>query len=92
MYITINDVIGKKTIDVSYPVKDKDGSCRPCSMDIAVVSMLSDNVQYWLQGHLKVELKSGEEIMLNKGVFFILNHVTICLTTHLSAMLEDHQT
>ena len=31
--------------------------------------MLSDNVQYWLQGHLKVQLKSGEEIMLNKGVY-----------------------
>ena len=35
---------------------------------IAVVSMLSDNVQYWLQGHLKVQLKSGKEIVLNKGV------------------------
>ena len=31
--------------------------------------MLSDNVQYWLWGHLKVQLKSGEEIMLNKGVY-----------------------
>ena len=31
--------------------------------------MLSDNVQYWLQGHLKVQLKSGEEITLNKGVY-----------------------
>ena len=31
--------------------------------------MLNDNVQYWLQGHLKVQLKSGEEIMLNKGVY-----------------------
>ena len=31
--------------------------------------MFSDNVQYWLQGHLKVQLKSGEEIMLYKGVY-----------------------
>ena len=31
--------------------------------------MLSDNVQFWLQGHLKVQLKSGEEIMLNKAVY-----------------------
>ena len=31
--------------------------------------MLSDNVQYWLQGHLKVQLKSGEEIKLYKGVY-----------------------
>ena len=39
------------------------------SKDIAVVSMLSNNVQCWLQGHLKVQLKSGEEITLNKGVY-----------------------
>ena len=31
--------------------------------------MLSDNVQYWLQGHLKVQLKSGVKIELNKGVY-----------------------
>ena len=31
--------------------------------------MLGDNVQYWLQWHLKVQLKSGEEIVLNKGVY-----------------------
>ena len=48
MYITINDIIGKKTIDLSYPIKGK---------DTVAVSMLSDNVQYWLQGHLKVQLK-----------------------------------
>ena len=60
IYITINDVIGEKRIDLSYPIKGK---------DIAVVSMLSDNVQYWLRGHLKVQLKSSEEITLNKGVY-----------------------
>ena len=31
--------------------------------------MLSDNVQYSLQGHLKVQLKSDKEITLNKGVY-----------------------
>ena len=76
MYITINDIIGSKRIDLSYPIKGKDGFCRPRwqgltmrSMEITVVSMFSDNVQYWLQGHLKVQLKSGEEITLNKGVY-----------------------
>ena len=55
MYITINDIIGKKTIDLSYPIQGKDRPCRPRwqgpamrSAEIAVVSMLSDNVQYWL--------------------------------------------
>ena len=60
MYITINDVIGGKRIDLSYPIKGK---------EIAVVSMLSDNVQYWLQGSIEVLLKMGKKIVLNKGVY-----------------------
>ena len=59
MYITIDDIIGEKRIDLSYPVKGK---------DIAVVSMLSNNVQYWLQGSIEVLLKTGKKIVLNKGV------------------------
>ena len=46
MYITIDDIIGSKTIDLSYPVQGKE-ALGPHSMEIAVVSMLSDNVQYW---------------------------------------------
>ena len=61
MYITINDIIGSKRIDLSYPI---------CSgRKIAVVSMLSDNVQYWLQGSIEVLLKMGKKIALNKGVY-----------------------
>ena len=60
MYITINDVIGEKRIDQSYPIKGK---------DIAVVSVLSNNVQYWLQGSIEVSLKTGKKIVLNKGVY-----------------------
>ena len=37
MYITINDVIGEKRIDLSYPIKGK---------EIEVVSMFSNNVLY----------------------------------------------
>ena len=37
MYITINDIIGEARIDLSYPIEGK---------EIAVVSMLSDNIQY----------------------------------------------
>ena len=58
MYTTINDVIGEKRIDLSYPIKGK---------DIAAVSMLSNNVQYWLQGSIEVLLKMGKKIVLNKG-------------------------
>ena len=60
MYITINDVIGEKRIDLSYPIKRR---------EIAVISMLSDNVQYWLQGPIEVLLKMGKKIVLNKGVY-----------------------
>ena len=38
MYITINDVIGEKRIDPSYPILS--------GRKITVVSMLNDNIQY----------------------------------------------
>ena len=38
MYITINDVIGEKRIDLSYPIRS--------NKEAAVIAMLSDNVQY----------------------------------------------
>ena len=60
MYITINDIIGEKRIDLSYPIKGR---------EIAVVSMFSNNVQYWLQGSIEVLLKTGKKIVLNKGVY-----------------------
>ena len=60
MYITISDIIGSKTIDLSYPIKGR---------DIAVVSMLSNNVQYWLKGPMKILLKTGKEIVLTKAVY-----------------------
>ena len=40
MYIKINDIKGEKRIDLSYPIKNFDFA------EIAVVSLLSDNVQY----------------------------------------------
>ena len=61
MYITINDIIGEKRIDLSYPIHS--------NKKIAVVSMLSNNVQYWLQGSIEVLLKTGKRIVLNKGVY-----------------------
>ena len=60
MYITINDIIGEKRIYLSYPIKGR---------EITVVSMLSNNVQYWLQGSMEVLLKTGKKIVLNKAVY-----------------------
>ena len=38
MYIMIKDIIGKKTIDLSYSVRSR--------KEITVITMLSDNIQY----------------------------------------------
>ena len=59
MYITVNDIKGEKRIDLSYPIYPK--------KEIAVVSMLSNNAQYWL---LAIETLSKKwEIVLNKGEY-----------------------
>ena len=61
MYITINDIIGEKRIDLSYPIHPR--------KEIAVVSMFSNNVQHWLKEPIKVLLKTGKKIVLNKAVY-----------------------
>ena len=53
MYITINDIKGEKTIDLSYPI------CS--SKEIAVISMLSKNTQYEMTKPLKLKLVDGSE-------------------------------
>ena len=61
MYITINDVIGEKTIDLSYPIYPK--------KEIAVVSMLSNDSQILLQKSMEVLLYTDKKIVLNKAVY-----------------------
>ena len=47
MYITINDIIGEKRIDLSYPIHSgREVPEGPRSTEIAVVSLLNNNVQY----------------------------------------------
>ena len=41
MYIRINNVLGEKRIDLSYPIKNFDSS-----KEVAVVCVFSDNIQY----------------------------------------------
>ena len=38
MHITINDIIGEKTIDLSYPIRS--------NKEVAVIEILSDNFKY----------------------------------------------
>ena len=61
MHITINDVIGEKTIDLSYPIYPE--------KEIAVVSMFSNNSQILLKKSMEVLLYMGKKIVLNKGVY-----------------------
>ena len=61
MYITINDIKDEKRIDLSYPIIPRE--------EIAVVSMDSNNAQYWLQGPIEVLSITGEKIVLNKAVY-----------------------
>ena len=56
MYITINDVIGEKTIDLSYPFRNLSSS-----KEIAVISMLRENTQYEMTKPLKLKLVDGSE-------------------------------
>ena len=69
MYITINDVIGSKTIDLSYPICSGKKRLGASTAEITVVSMFSDNVHYWLQGSIEVLLKTSKKTVLNKGVY-----------------------
>ena len=56
-----NDIKGEARIDLSYPIRS--------GREVTVVSMLSHNVQYWLQGSIEVSLKTGKKIVLNKVVY-----------------------
>ena len=56
MYITINDVIGEKTIDLSYSIRNFS-----FSKEITVITMLSKNTQYEMTKPLKLKLVDGSE-------------------------------
>ena len=56
MYIMIDDIIGEKTIDLSYPIWNFSSS-----KEIAVISMLSENKQYEMTKPLKLKLVDGSE-------------------------------
>ena len=61
MYITINDVKGEKTTDLSYPIHSK--------KEIAVVSMHIINSQILLHRSIEVLSITGKKIVLNKRVY-----------------------
>ena len=64
MYITINDVIGEKTIDLPYPIHST------ARKEIAVVSMHISNSQILLHRSIEVLSIMGKKIVLNKGYIY----------------------
>ena len=65
MYITINDIKGEKTIDLSYTIYSNAGRGK----EIAVVSMHISNSQILLHRSIEVLSITGKKIVLNKGVY-----------------------
>ena len=61
MYITINDIRGEKTIDLSYPIHSE--------KEITVVSMHTSNSKIFLHRSIEFLLKTRKKIVLNKGVY-----------------------
>ena len=82
MYITINDVIGEKMIDLSYPIYPE--------KEIAVVSMHGNNSQILLQKPKEVLLYTGRKIVLNKGVYMDKELHSLIGTELKSQMLDSH--
>ena len=66
MYITINDIKGEKTIDLSYPIHSKAGQGK-ARKETAVVSMHISNSQILLHRSIEVLSITGKKIVLNKG-------------------------
>ena len=88
MYITINDVIGEKTIDLSYPIYPNTGRGK-AKNEIAVVSMFSNNSQILLQKSMEVLLYTGKKIVLNKGVYMYKELDSLIGTELKSQMLDS---
>ena len=63
MHITINDIKGEKTIDLSYPIHS--------GKKIAVISMLSDNVQYKIIKPLTIvdKISPGKQTLVSSKAY-----------------------
>ena len=82
MHITINDVKGEKTIDLSYPIHLK--------KEITVVSMHISNSQILLHRSIEFLLKMGKKIVLNKGVYTDKELNSLIGMEMKSQMLDSH--
>ena len=84
MYITINNAIGEKTIDLSYPIHPTAG----WGKEIAVVSMHISNSQILLHRSIEVLSITGKKIVLNKGVY-TNKELNSLIGTELKSQMQD---
>ena len=56
MHITITDIVGEKTIDLSYLIQNFDSS-----KEVTVVGLFSDNIQYEFMTPWMIELELGNK-------------------------------
>ena len=89
MYITINEVIGEKTIDLSYPIHST-ARWGKAKKEIVVVSMHSSNSQILLHRSIEVLSVTGKQIVLNKGVYMDKELNSLIGMELKSHMLDSH--
>ena len=85
MYITINEVIGEKTIDLSYPIHSNAG----WGKEIPVVSMHISNSQILLHRSIEMLSVTSKKIVLNKGVYMDKELNSLIGTELKSQMLDS---
>ena len=85
MYITINDIIGSKTIDLSYLIWNF-GS----SKEIAVISMSSENTQYEMTKPLKLTFVDGSEKEVLSKTYTSRELNVFVEGKHINTNLDNH--
>ena len=89
MYITINNIKGEKTIDLSYPIYLTAGRGE-AKKEIAVVSMHISNSQILLHRSIEFFLKTDKKIVLNKEVYTDKELNSLIGMELKSQMLDSH--
>ena len=89
MYITTNEVIGEKTIDLSYPINPTAGWGK-ARKEIAVVSMHISNSQILLHRSIEFLLKAGKKNVSNKRVYTDKELNSLIGMEWKSQMLDSH--
>ena len=84
MYITIDDIIGEKTIDLSYPIQNFNSS-----REVAVISMFSNNIQYKVTETFNSKLIDGSEKQILNGSYTKREIDVIVRRRHILADLSN---